>query len=184
MTALRVGRDVAAPDWVIGAGAIRDVVFDHLHGNIAPLSRDIDYAYFDPRDQSAASERSIERALQRRAPGLPFEARNQARVHLWYEAHFGNPIEPYESIEHAISMWPETATAVALRLLADETIQIIAPFGLRDLFECVLRRNPAQVTRAIFRARLRRHPEFPGRWPRLRIVDDSDPEGQENGGNG
>jgi hypothetical protein len=24
---------------------------------------------------------------------LPFEARNQARVHLWYEQHFGYSVE-------------------------------------------------------------------------------------------
>jgi hypothetical protein len=34
----------------------------------------------------------------------------------WYGAKFGHPISPIQSIEDAISRWPETATAVAVRL--------------------------------------------------------------------
>jgi uncharacterized protein len=32
MNALEVARDVRAPDWLIGAGAIRTAVWDRLHG--------------------------------------------------------------------------------------------------------------------------------------------------------
>jgi hypothetical protein len=172
MNALRAGRDVGAPDWVIGAGAIRDLVFEDLHGRQAPLSRDIDYAFFDPIDLNVEREEAVESELLRHRPELPFEARNQARVHLWYEQHFGYPIEPYRSIEHAVSTWPESATAVAARLLPDDTIEVIAPLGLDDLFAGVLRRNPAQVTPAIFRERLARRPDITTQWPLVRVVFD------------
>lgn len=36
---------------------------------------------------------------------------------------------------NALSLWPETATAVAVRLLENNALEIIAPFGLDDLFE-------------------------------------------------
>jgi uncharacterized protein len=172
MAALRAGREVDAPGWVIGAGAIRDLVFEHLHGRLAPPPRDIDYAFFDPVDLSVEREEAIESALRQRRPELPFEARNQARVHLWYEQRFGYPIEPYTSIEHAVSTWPETVTAVAVRLLPDDRIELIAPVGLADLFAGVLRRNPAQVTREIFRERLARRPDLPTQWPLVRVIHD------------
>jgi hypothetical protein len=53
VTALRAGRAVGAPDRVIGAGAIRDLVFEHLHDRLAPPPRDVDYAFFDPAQVTA-----------------------------------------------------------------------------------------------------------------------------------
>ncbi len=170
MAALHAGRDVDAPDWVIGAGAIRDLVFEDLHGRRAQPARDIDYAFFDPADLSAEWEQTIAEALRGRCPDLPFEASNQARVHLWYEQQFGYPIAPYRSIEHAVSTWPESATAVACHLLPDDSIEVIAPLGLDDLFAGVLRRNAAQVTPAIFRERLARRPDLTTTWPLVRVV--------------
>jgi hypothetical protein len=161
---------VNAPDWVIGAGAIRDLVFEHLHGRLAPPPRDIDYAFFDPTDLSVECEATIEADLRQLCPELPFEACNQARVHLWYQEHFGYPIEPYRSIEQAVATWPETVTAVAARLLSDDGIELIAPLGLDDLFGGLLRRNPAQVTPEIFRERLARRSELPTQWPLVRVV--------------
>jgi uncharacterized protein len=172
MAGLRAGREVGAPDWVIGAGAIRDLVFDDLHGRPAPPPRDVDYAFFDSNDLSVEREEAIESDLRERCPELPFEARNQARVHLWYEQYVGYPIEPYRSIEHAVSTWPEPATAVAAFLLPDDGIELIAPLGLDDLFAGVLRRNPVQVTDRIFRERLARRPDLSARWPLVRVVLD------------
>jgi hypothetical protein len=170
VAALRAGREVGAPGWVIGAGAIRDLVFEDLHRRSAPIPRDIDYAFFDPDDLTAGREEAIESDLWQRRPELPFEARNQARVHLWYAQQFGRPIAPYRSIEHAVSTWPEMATAVAVRLRPDDSIELIAPLGLDDLFGGVLRRNPAQVTSEIFRERLARRPDLAVRWPLVRVV--------------
>lgn len=170
MAALLAGREVNAPDWVIGAGAIRDLVFEDLHGRQAPPPRDIDYAFFDSADLGAEREERIEAELRKRCPGFPFEASNQARVHLWYGQHHGRPIAPYRSIEHAVSTWPETATAVACRLLPDDRVQVFAPLGLDDLFAGVLRRNPAQATPAIFQERLARRPDLATRWPLVRVM--------------
>jgi hypothetical protein len=172
MAALRAGRAVGAPDWVIGAGAIRDLVFDHLHGRSAPPPRDVDYAFFDPVDLTVEREEAVESGLRRRCPDLPFEARNQARVHLWYEQHFGYAIEPYRSTEHAVSTWPEPATAIAARLHQDESIELMTPHGLDDLFDGILRRNSLQVTPAVFRERLARRSDLPTRWPLVRVIDD------------
>ncbi len=95
---------------------------------------------------------------------------NQARVHLWYQQHNGHPIAPYRSIEQAVSTWPERATAVVCRLPSDDSIQVVAPLGLDDLFAGLLRRKPAQVTPAIFQERLARRPDMAMRWPLVRLV--------------
>jgi hypothetical protein len=49
MGVLRAARDVAAPDWLVGGGVLRDLVWDRLHGRAAPSRpRDVDLAFFDP----------------------------------------------------------------------------------------------------------------------------------------
>ena len=88
--ALRAARDVAAPDWLINAGAIRDAVWDDLHGRpLTALPRDIDVGFFDPDDLTPERDRAVEAALHARAPQLPWDAKNQAAVHLWYPQRFG-----------------------------------------------------------------------------------------------
>jgi hypothetical protein len=69
-------------------------------------------------------------------PQVPWEARNQAGVHTWYAAKFGgSPAEPLTSVADAVATWPETATAVAVRLQADDTIDVCATCGMTDLLD-------------------------------------------------
>lgn len=56
--------------------------------------------------------------------------------------HLRNGDAPYLSTENALSYWPETATAVAVRLTDAGLLEVIAPFGLDDLFELRLRPGP------------------------------------------
>ena len=84
MQALRAARDVDAPDWLINAGAIRDAVWDDLHDRAPEMPRDIDLGFFDSGDLSPERDAQVGAALRERAPDLPWEAKNQAAVHLWY----------------------------------------------------------------------------------------------------
>ena len=70
------------------------------------------------------------------------EVRNQARVHLWFEAHFGEPYAPLTSTEEALGRFVSPAYAVGVRLERDDLFSIAAPFGLEDLFAMRLRPNP------------------------------------------
>jgi hypothetical protein len=88
---------------------------------------------------------------------------------MWYEQNFGHPISAIESIEDAVSRWPETATSVAVRLLADDTLTFIAPLGLDDLVGMILRRNPEQVAHDHFIRRLREK-RIKETWPRVTIL--------------
>ena len=80
-----------------------------------------------------------------RAPA-PWEARNQAAAHIWFPRKFGYEVELFGSTAEAIASWPETATAVAVRLNEDDDLTVVAPCGLSDLLGMVHRRNRARVT--------------------------------------
>ncbi len=151
MAGLRAARDVDAPDWLIAAGAIRDTVWDDLHGR--PLTtppRDLDLGFFDPDDLTPERDAEVEAALRRRAPDLPWDAKNQAAVHLWYPDRFGIEVQPFRATAEAIATFPETASCVGVRLLPDDEILVVAPHGLDDLFACVCRHNPTRVTAAYY----------------------------------
>jgi hypothetical protein len=171
LEALRAARDVDPPDWLVGGGVLRDLVWDRLHGRSRPgPARDVDLAFFDPDRLDPARDAEVEAALAARLPGLPWDAKNQAAVHRWYGRVFGGRVEPLTSAAHGVATWPETATAVAVRLLADDRLQVVAPCGLVDLFGLVCRRNPRRVSVHQYRRRLR-DKRVAERWPRVAIVD-------------
>ena len=57
------------------------------------------------------------------------EVRNQARVHLWFEAKFGEPYAPLRSTAEALERFVSPLFSVGVRLEADERLTIVAPFG-------------------------------------------------------
>jgi len=171
MTILRTVRHCNPPDWLVGAGVIRNLVWDHLHGYTEPhLPRDIDVAFFDLTDLSPERDTAVTAQLTHRMPALEWEATNQAAVHLWYAAEFGKVVPPLRSAAEAIATWPETATCTAVRLLPDDSLHIVAPFGLDDLFQMILRRNPARVTQAQFQQRLR-DKQIRQKWPMVQVIE-------------
>ncbi len=169
--ALEMGREVAPADWLIGAGAIRSLVWDHLHGATAAVPKDIDLVFFDAGGLNAEREAQVLGELVRCAPELPWDVKNQAAVHLWYPQVFGLTVEPLVSSADAVATWPETATAVGIRLLPNDRIEIVAPFGLVDLFGLVCRRNPRRVTLEDYRLRIR-DKRIAQRWPLVTILDE------------
>jgi hypothetical protein len=170
MDALGAARDVDAPDWLIGAGALRNAVWDRLHGFAEPTPlADVDLGFFDPGDLSDARDEEIEAALRDRLPGMPWQARNQAAVHLWYPKRFGLDVEPFASTAEAIATFPETATAVAVRLESDDRLTVVAPYGLDDLLGLTHRHNPRRASVEIFEQRLATK-RIAERWPRVTIV--------------
>ncbi len=169
MDILAAVRDCDPPDWLVGAGALRSLVWDHLHGYRTPTPlADVDVVFFDPADLRPARDAAVQAQLQARLPGVPWEATNQAAVHCWYPAHFGCAVPPLLSSADGVGTWPETATSVAVRLLPDDRLRVVAPCGLADLLGLVLRRNPRRVTRALFLQRLAAK-EIPRKWPRVQV---------------
>ena len=157
------------PSWYLGAGGVAQTVWNQLHG-LEPGRgiKDYDLVYFDPEDLGAASERAAEARAQEAFAGLGarVDVKNQARVHLWYEERFGRAIEPYRSIEHAISTWPATATSIGVRYEADVFV-VCAPFGLADLFSMVVRPIRAITDQAVYEAKAARWAML---WPKLSVL--------------
>ena len=173
LDALRAAREVDPPDWLVCAGAIRDVVWDDLHGRpLTTAPRDIDFAFHDPSDVTDARDHAVEEALRAHARHLPWQAKNQAAVHLWYPRRFGVDVPPFRSCAEAVATFPETATCVGVRLLDDDDILVVAPHGLDDLFDCVCRHNPTRVSASFYERRVLekgwRH-----RWPKMRYLPPS-----------
>jgi uncharacterized protein len=166
--ALEAAREVDAPDWLIGAGVLRDLVWDHVHGRDPAPPKDVDLVFFDAADLSPEREAAVRDALFSREPEIPWDVKNQAAVHLWYPRVFGLEVEPLASSAGGVATWPETATAVAVRLRADDTLDVVAPCGLDDLFGLVCRRNPRRVTVEEYRRRVAAK-RIAERWPRVRI---------------
>jgi hypothetical protein len=155
MRALDVARAVDPPDWLIGSGVIRDLVWDRLHGFDRPTTpKDLDLVFFDAAALGEEREQEVQNALAAKAAEIPWDAKNQAAIHLWYPEVFVVAVEPLTSSADAVATWPETATAVAVSLLPDDSVRVVAPCGLDDLFGLVCRRNPRRVTVEEYRRRV------------------------------
>lgn len=159
---------LALPEYYIGAGCIAQTVWNYQDGN--PLLtgiNDLDFVYFDC-DLSLESENNMIQTIRSRFPDCPLklDIKNQARVSIWYKAHFGYDILPYKSIEAAINTWPTTAASIGVRLEGDR-LQVYAPFGLNDLFSQTVRPNKAQITEQIYDKKVLRWLHF---WPSLKII--------------
>lgn len=170
MSALSAVHDLGLDFWCIGAGAVRNLVWDNLHGFDLPSSLpDVDVAYFDPSATTSERDAELQRTLTQALPGVPWEVTNQAYVHHWFEGHFGYPVAPLHSLEEAIASWPEYATSVGVSLRADNVVEIIAPHGLQDLFSLTIRHNPIRASAYTFRQRVAQK-RYAERWPMVMVV--------------
>ncbi|MCW7536555.1 nucleotidyltransferase family protein [Aquabacterium sp. A7-Y] len=170
MPALRAVQGLGLASWCIGAGAVRNLVWDVLHRHERPsFLSDVDVAYFDRDRLDPERDAELQRQLAATLPGLPWEVTNQAAVHTWFENCFGHAVAPLRSLDEAVASWPEYATSVGVYLRQDHSIGVIAPYGLQDLFGMVVRRNPARVSVATYRERIERK-RYPERWPRVTII--------------
>jgi hypothetical protein len=177
MGVLRAVRQAGLPDAWVGAGVLRDLVWGELYGpGFTPGEvHDVDVAFFDPAEKSRRRDEQATARLLAAGPGIPWQARNQAAVHTWYSGKFGGePVAPLLSVADAVATWPETATAVVVRLepRGGTGIQICAPLGLGDLLGGVWRRNARRASLEVSLARLARH-QPARRWPGVRVIPPS-----------
>jgi hypothetical protein len=172
MRVLEGARDLGLPDWRIVSGAIYQTVWNALTGRDPDHGiRDYDLFYFDSSDLSYEAEDLVIRAAARAFPAdlAPLvEVRNQARVHLWFEDHFGEPYAPLGCSDEAIDRFVAPTFAVGVRLERDGRLDVTAPFGLEDVFAMRIRPNPNRPAardwaKVVDRAK--------ARWPELTVVD-------------
>lgn len=164
MNVLRVVMCLNLPDYLVGAGFVRNAVWDYLHGfkPFTPLS-DIDVIYFDRARPERERDRAIEHELRLSESGQNWSVRNQARMHL------RNQDTPYKSSEDAIAHWLETPTCVAVSLGSGEHIPVVAPYGVGDLLSLIVRPTPSGLKKPSQYRRRIEEKNWASRWPRLTI---------------
>jgi hypothetical protein len=145
MQVLTLARYFGLPDWRLVAGSIYQTVWNDLTGRAPDYGiKDYDLVYFDPDPSWEAEDVEIKRAAAF-FPGelsAMVEVRNQGRVHLWFEGKFGEPYAPLTCTDEMIERFVCPAFSVGVRLEPDGRIDVVAPFGLEDLFALRLRPNP------------------------------------------
>lgn len=158
------------PGWYLVAGCLYQTVWNVVTGQPPEAGiLDYDLAYFDDADLSWTAEDAVIRAGASLFAGLPapVQIRNQARVHLWYEPKFGIPCPPHQSAEAAIASYEATNACVGVRLEGDGRLRIYAPYGLSDVFNLVVRPNPALAPRRVYQAKTAR---WQRQWPSLAVL--------------
>jgi len=169
MRVMTIVRELDLPDWMIFSGAIYQPVVNHLTGR--PLEhglKDYDVGYFDASDTSYEAEdvviKRVAAAFEAPLSDL-VEVRNQARVHLWFEGHFGEPYTALANSAEALTRFVSPSFAVAARLDADDRMAILAPFGLDDLFALRFRPNPTRPTEHFSKIAAK----MKTRWPEITV---------------
>lgn len=167
--ALRAVRALELPDCWVAAGFVRNRVWDHLHDYREPTPlNDIDVIYFDPGRLAKDVEKRLEASLAQAMPGLPWSVKNQARM----ATVNGDP--PYRDSAHALTCWCETPTPVGARFTSDDRIELIAPLGLDDLVDLIVRPTPHAESHprklAQYRERMTRK-DWPRLWPKVKVLN-------------
>ncbi len=164
MDILRAAEEKSLPDWWIGAGFLRNLIWDALEGNEPQQPRDIDLVYFDSTNVSPEADWQYDAKMKEAYPDAEWEVRNQARM------HYVNNFDPYSSTADGIAHWVETATCIAVKLENNE-LRYLFCHGTEDLFGLVARpiekfKTEGMIHKFYERVEKKRWKE---RWTHLRI---------------
>lgn len=170
MQLLLVLRDLKPPQWRIVAGCLYQTVWNVLTGRPPRTGiKDYDVIYFEP-DVSWSAENhvivTVARALPGNFPGN-VEVRNQARVHLWFEERFGTAYSPLTTADESLKRYASVVHAVGVRLEQDGRLDVLAPFGLDDVFSMTIRPNRVLSNRASHHAKAARAKAI---WPEVTVI--------------
>ena len=145
MHLLTVTRSLGLPQWRLVAGCLYQTVWNVLTDRPRGTGiKDYDLIYYRD-DASWEAEDAVIRSVAAAARDCvgPVEARNQARVHLWFPERFGCAYPRLANADESLRYYASIVHAVGVRLEADGSLDVAAPFGLDDMFAMVVRPNPA-----------------------------------------
>ncbi len=100
------------------------------------LLDDIDVIYYNEEQIDEEIEKVFEKELSIIMPGPRWSVKNQARMHKL------NGVAPYTSSVDGISKFPETATALGVKLDHSGNILLTAPWGTEDVLNGIIRPTP------------------------------------------
>lgn len=163
MDVLRIAEKQNLKDWLVGAGFVRDKVWDHLHGykREGVETPDIDLVYFDVNGNDRKADEALSKKLKDETK-MEWEIVNESYAHVW------NNLPPYTSTEDAVAHWPEIATCIGVTV-KDGELQLIAPHGIDDLVNLIVRVSPLFPEGVDIVKKRVENKKWLQNWPKLRV---------------
>jgi len=122
--------------------------------------------YFDKVNALEDYEKQYEQELKKYLPDEPWSVKNQARMHVV------NNSEPYQSSIDGIAHFPETPTAIGVRL-ANGKLEIAAPHGIQYLTSGIVAPTPyfqkGSQMHEVYKNRVH-NKQWKSLWPKLQII--------------
>lgn len=169
MDVLRAAQRLELPDWWICAGFVRSKIWDVLHGFTERTpTADVDVIYFEPEMCDEQREKELEAALHLIFRDVPWSVKNQARMHRI------NGVQPFTSAADGMAKFPETATALGVKLDSRGNVALSAPCGTDDVLNMHIRPTPFFKENAdllpIYKRRLTQK-NWTATWPDVQVMD-------------
>ncbi|MFV3290222.1 nucleotidyltransferase family protein [Pseudomonas sp. NY11955] len=155
------------PHCMLTAGALFQTFWNQRAGlPVAWGIKDYDIAYFDADLSWEAEDRVIAKVQRACAHlGVNVEVRNQARVHLWYQAKFGGAYSALRKVTDGIDRYLIRSTCLGVDV---HTGTLYSTHGLEDLQNNLLRMNELNPRPDLFKAKAASYQE---RWPWLVLAE-------------
>lgn len=163
MNILHTAEKLNLPNWLIGAGFIRNKVWDYLHERTETKINDIDLVYFDNNRKEELEDKKLEEKLKTETT-FDWEI-----VNIIHWRSSDGISRQYKNPEDLIASWPETATAVGIRL-ENKKLELVAPYGIEDLVNLIVRPSP-KFKEGIKRVKERMETKkWLEKWPKLKFL--------------
>ena len=167
MTMLTLIRSLRLKDSWLAAGSVRNFIWNILLGKSGfDKETDVDVIFFYPAI-SYEETLKIETKLKENYPNYNWELKNQVYMHI----HNPNT-EPYRDSRDAMSKYPERCTAIGLRLLDNDKLELFAPYGLDDILEFRIASTPHFLEdadrRQLYNMRIQKK-DWQKKWNNLQI---------------
>lgn len=166
MHVLGIVESLGLSDWCVCAGFVRAKVWDYLHGFTETRVPDVDVVYFDSANADESVEKQHERRLRQLDFSVPWSVKNQARMHT------KNDHAPYTSTADGLANFPEVCTAIGVYVNSNGDLALIAPYGVDDLVNLIVRPTPffkSEPRRTIYEQRISAK-KWETTWNRVRVV--------------
>ncbi len=160
---------LALPDAWLVSGCLVQTVWNVLTNRAIDYGiNDYDVFFFDPHTSWEAEDRVIRQLTDRLAPrAIAVEARNQARVHLWYPEKHGLPYPELRCSTDGIDRFLTKNTQIGIRCARDG-YEVYAPNGYDDVARLMVRPNPGpNFSAANYAAKAKR---WKALWPEVTVL--------------
>ena len=160
---------LALPDAWLVSGCLVQTVWNVLTRRAVDYGiSDYDVFYFDPDTSWEAEDAVIRRLTERFAGrGIKVEARNQARVHLWYTEKHGLPYPELHRSTQGIDRFLTRNTQIEIQR-RQEGYEVYAPNGYDDVAAMIVRPNPGEnFSTANYEAKAKRWKTM---WPEIKVL--------------